>query len=537
MWKVPRRATAIAMTENIALPLYRHSLERPDALALSVNGRELSYRELATLSRRIAGCLQTIARTRRIGILASRSLAACAGILGTAWSGGTYVPLNLKLPQTRLIHLFSTLELDALIVDARGVALLTPEVVAAAPRTILVGDDAHGVPSAAGADIRSFSMLNDQGPEKPADITEDHLAYIEFTSGTTGVPKGVMVPANAVNHYLKVMQDWFGLTPDDRAAETCDITFDLSVHNMFLTWYAGASLHVMNPLQMVAPARFIRDRAITSWLSVPSIIAMMRQNRTLEPGTLPSLRLSFFCGEALPAGTARAWAKAAPNSRVENIYGPTEATIACLRQPVIEPIAITPNREIVAIGRAYPGMAARIVDSALRPLPSGIPGEIALSGAQLARGYFGQPELTAERFPLIEGERWYLTGDLGVEDEDGIFHHLGRLDNQVKVLGNRIELEEIEMHLRAASQSDHVAAVAWPLSDGSAKGIVGFVSGSALDENTIKEDLRQRLPSYMVPSAVHRVGDLPLNGNGKVDRKALVTSLDTGTAAVTENAL
>ncbi|AYG59828.1 amino acid adenylation domain-containing protein [Rhizobium jaguaris] len=523
------------MTENIALPLCRHSLERPDALALSVNGRELSYRELATLSRRIASCLQTVARTRRVGILATRSLAACAGILGTAWSGSTYVPLNPRLPQARLVDLFSTLDLDALIVDARGAALLTPEVLAAAPRTVLAGDE--GIPSADGTNIRSFSMLDDPGPDKPADIAEDHLAYIEFTSGTTGTPKGVMVPVSAVNHYLKVMQNWFGLTPDDRAAETCDITFDLSVHNMFLTWHAGASLHVMNPLQMVAPARFIRDRAITSWLSVPSIIAMMRQNRTLEADTLPSLRLSFFCGEPLPAGAARAWAKAAPNSRIENIYGPTEATIACLRQPVIEPIAITPNREIVAIGRAYPRMAARIVDMGLRPLPSGTPGEIALSGAQLAKGYFGQPELTAERFPLIDGERWYLTGDLGVEDEDGTLHHLGRLDNQVKVLGNRVELEEIEMHLRATSKSDHVAAVAWPLADGSAKGIVGFVSGAALDAATIKEELRKRLPSYMVPSVVHRVGDLPLNGNGKVDRKALVTRLDAGTVAVTEKAL
>lgn len=518
------------MTDNLARPLYRHSLERPRALALSVNGNDLSYGELAALSRRIAGHLQTVAKTRRIGILASRSLAACAGIIGTAWSGGTYVPLNLKLPEARLLHLFSTLDLDALIVDARGMALLTPQALAAAPRTIIFADDVQAIPPAEGINMRPFSSLEDRGPQEPSEIAGDHLAYIEFTSGTTGLPKGVMVPSRAVNHYLKVMQDWFGLAPEDRTAETCDITFDLSVHNMLLTWQAGASLHVMNPLQMVAPARFIRERAITSWLSVPSIIAMMRQNRTLEPDTLTSLRLSFFCGEALPAGAARAWCKAAPNSRVENIYGPTEATIACLRQPVVEPVAVTQNREIVAIGKAYPGMAARIVDSALRPLPPGIPGEIALSGAQLATGYFGQPELTAKRFPLIDGERWYLTGDLGVEDSDGVFHHLGRLDNQVKVLGNRVELEEIEMHLRAASGSDHVAAVAWPISDGSAKGIVGFVSGSVRNADAIRTDLRKRLASYMVPGAVHHLEDLPLNANGKVDRNALIRRLDAAVA-------
>jgi amino acid adenylation domain-containing protein len=516
----------IVMTENLALPLYRHSLERPEALALSVAGGDLSYGALAALSRRIAGTLQPLARTHRVGILASRSLAACAGILGTAWAGATYVPLSLKLPETRLVALLKALDLDALIVDGRGFSLLTPAVLAAGPDAILASDDV--APATASSRIRHFSSLPDDGPALPVAIAADHLAYIEFTSGTTGLPKGVMVPARAVNHYMQVMQDWFALTPDDRTAETCDITFDLSVHNMFWTWSAGAALFVMTPLQMVAPARFIRDRAITNWLSVPSIIALMRQNRTLLPDSLPSLRLSFFCGEALPVGAARAWQAAAPNSRVDNLYGPTEATIACLRQPVIEPIAETPARAIVAIGAAYPGMAACIFDTNHQRVPARTPGEIALSGAQLADGYFGQPDLTESRFPMIDGQRWYLTGDLGVEDDKGVFHHLGRIDNQVKVQGNRIELEEIEMHLRAASGSDHVAAVAWPLVDGAAKGIVGFSTDAKTGEEAIKDHLRHHLPGYMIPSAIHAVHDLPLNGNGKVDRKALLALLDAG---------
>jgi amino acid adenylation domain-containing protein len=514
------------MTENLAIPLYRHSLERPEALALSVAGSDLSYGELAALARRIAGHLQPLARTRRVGILASRSLAACAGILGTAWSGATYVPLSLKLPETRLVALLEALDLDALIIDGRGLSLLTPAVLAAAPDHILGSDD---LPSGAvGGKVRLFSSMPDDGPILPAEVATDHLAYIEFTSGTTGLPKGVMVPTRAVNQYMDVMQGWFTLTPEDRVAETCDITFDLSAHNMIWTWHSGAALFVMTPLQMVAPARFVRDRAITSWLSVPSIIALMRQNRTLLPASLPSLRLSFFCGEALPVGAARAWQAAAPNSRVENLYGPTEATIACLHQPVLEPVAVTPKREIVAIGTAYPGMAASIVDSELRRMPAGTPGEIALSGAQLADGYFGQPELTESRFPTIDGQRWYLTGDLGVEDDHGLFHHLGRLDNQVKVQGNRIELEEIEMHLRAASGSDHVAAVAWPLVDGAAKGIIGFSTDATSGEEAIKQHLREHLPGYMIPTAIHAITDLPLNGNGKVDRKALLAELDAG---------
>jgi D-alanine--poly(phosphoribitol) ligase subunit 1 len=521
---------------NIASHVYRHGRARPDALALSVAGADLSYAALADLSRRIAGCLATARRTGRVGILASRSLAACAGILGTAWSGGTYVPLNLKLPEERLVQLLATLDLDALVVDARGAAMLTPAVEALLPATVLLAAEARPPVALDGRAVFRLDALPDGGPAGPADIPDDHLAYIEFTSGTTGVPKGVMVPSSAVGHYLDVMQAWFGFTPEDRAAETCDITFDLSVHNMFLAWQAGASLHVMTPLQMVAPARFIRDRAITTWLSVPSVIAMMRQNRTLQPASLTGLRISMFCGEPLPVGAARAWAEAAPNSIVENIYGPTEATIACLRQPVVEPVVVTPAREIVAIGYAYPGMRAAILDAALKPVAAGTAGEIALSGKQLATGYFGQEELTAARFPCIDGERWYLTGDLGMEAEDGTFHHLGRIDNQVKVMGNRVELEEVEMHLRTACGSDHVAAVAWPASAGSASGIVGFAVGAALDAPAIRDALRAKLPAYMVPSAIHLIETLPLNSNGKVDRKALFADLDAGRFATREDA-
>ena len=511
-------------SDNLALPLYRASLRAPAALAIVAGKNECSYGEAATLARRMAGLFEGVRNSGRIGILASRSTAACIGILGASWSGGTYVPLNLKLPEERLLHLLGVLDLDALVVDARGAALITPKVAAVAPRTIVCGDDANALSGVCPRAIR-LSDIAEGGPAEPVSVSPDTIAYIEFTSGTTGVPKGVMVPAGAVNHYLRVTQEKFGLRADDRVAETCDITFDLSVHNMFLTWNAGAALHLMSPLEMISPSRFIRDRAISAWLSVPSIIATMRKTKALVPGSLPSLRLSWFCGEALPVGAARAWAAAAPNSHVENIYGPTEATVACLWQAAVEPIVATPSREIVAIGEPYPGMQAAILDESLRPLPAGTPGEIALSGAQLAQGYFGQPELTESRFPMIDGQRWYLTGDLGMQDGDGLFHHLGRIDNQVKVLGNRIELEEVEMHLRAASGSDHVAAVAWPIRDGLAEGIVGFVVGER-EPQEIQTTMRASVVGYMVPGTIHMVDALPLNGNGKVDRKALAATLD-----------
>jgi acyl-CoA synthetase (AMP-forming)/AMP-acid ligase II len=179
----------------------------------------------------------------------------------------------------------------------------------------------------------------------------------------------------------------------------------------------------------------------------------------------------------------------------------------------------------VAIGVPFGGMTARVVDGNLHRAAPGQAGELALSGPQLATGYWRSPDLTAARFPTIDGTRWYLTGDLAYEDSTGTFHHLGRIDNQVKVRGYRVELEEIEAHLRAVSGVELVAAVAWPIAHGSADGIVGFVA-APIDAADARKALRGRIPSYMVPSDIRIVDSLPLSQNGKVDRRALLGMLD-----------
>jgi non-ribosomal peptide synthetase component F len=322
------------------------------------------------------------------------------------------------------------------------------------------------------------------------------------------------------------MHERYGLTPEDRIAEPMELSFDLSVFNMFMTWDAGASLHLVPSAQVMAPAKFIRDNGITVWLSVPSVIAMMKRVKALKPGSLPSLRYSFFCGEPLPLGAVQSWREAAPHSIVDNLYGPTEATVACLHERVTDSPVVTPERGIISIGDPFAGMQACIVSSDLQILARGQTGELALSGPQLASGYFRAPELSASRFPVISGKRWYLTGDLAYQDCGGKFHHLGRTDNQVKVLGYRVELEEVEAHLRILSDTELVAAVAWPMSDGTADGIVGFVAGRAIAPTEIREALRKRLPSYMVPASIRSIESMPLNANGKVDRKALFAELE-----------
>lgn len=517
----------MSVNYNLSTGFFRSAQIHAERIFYSDRNMDVTYAEMSKTVARLASFLSCGHRPRKIGILATRSFEAYAGILAAGLAGAAYVPLNLKWPEERIVALLQSLELDALVVDAAGADLLTPAILAAVPDRIVIADGAGDIQAREGQRIVRLGAIDNEPIREPVQVDADDLAYVIFTSGTTGLPKGVMISAGSLRSYLDQSKRWTCLTPADRLAETCDVTFDLSVHNLFLCVEAGASLHVMSALEMLAPGRFVRSRGITVWMSVPTLISMMRRNGSLKPDIFPSLRLSIFCGEPLPAAAAQAWAEATPNGVVENIYGPTEGTVICMRQSLTGPGALTPGREIVAIGTPYDTMDVAILDTRQRPVPDGIPGEIALSGPQLAIGYLNEPKLTADRFRVIDGRRWYLTGDLGMRDGDGVFHHLGRTDNQIKVKGNRIELEEIEVHLRRASQTDMVAVVGWPVVDASVQGLVGFCN-STLPAETIAASMLKTLPRYMVPDPIHVLDVLPVNINGKVDRRALLERLRDG---------
>jgi len=318
----------------------------------------------------------------------------------------------------------------------------------------------------------------------------------------------------------------FEMRVEDRVAEASELTFDASVFDMFMAWSSGAALYVVPAAQLMAPAKFIRDHELTIWFSVPSTASFMGRMKMLKPSAFPSLRISIFAGEALSVATAQAWQIAAPNSIVENFYGPTELTVDCIAQRLEDPPYVTRNRGTLAIGTTFPGVRAGIVDAELKFLPRDAEGELVVCTRQAARGYFEDPELTAACFPMLEGDRWYRTGDLAFQDSAGIFHHLGRIDNQVKILGNRVELEEVEAHLRNFLGIDMVAAVAWPLTDGRAAGIVAFHCAAGVTRDEVREEMKKRVPDYMVPQRVNYLDALPLGSSGKIDRKALVRMLD-----------
>jgi amino acid adenylation domain-containing protein len=517
---------------NLAWPVYEQGRRLPNRTAVLADGQALTYAQLVERAARLAGVLSGhgIGAGRRIGILGSRSLVAVEAVLAAAWVGATYVPLGLRWPQTRLASVLARLRLDALIVDRDGLQHPLPEAAVSPIALTIVADDRAraALPDAIRARALSLESLPSARPlATPADVDPQSLAYIIFTSGTTGAPKGVMVTVRAVAAYLRALGARKAMTPADKATQFTELSFDPSIGEIYLPWYAGAALYVVPPVTAVSPVKFVRDHGLTVWGSAPAAIAWLRNARALQPGALATLRYSSFGGEPLTLDAVRAWQAAAPNSVVDNLYGPTEATVDCCGQRV-EPgalPAVTPGRGVLAIGIPHPGSELAIVDERHRPLPRDAVGEIAIAGAQLSLGYLDDPALSAQRFREIDGKRWYLTGDLGMQDAAGCFHHLGRMDNQIKIHGHRVELEEIEAHAREAAGTDQVAAVAWPVQDGVAQGIVCFVARTGLAAAAIRALLRQRLPGYMLPTAIECVAALPVGGSGKIDRQALIARL------------
>ena len=365
-------------------------------------------------------------------------------------------------------------------------------------------------------DVTHYASTNPQ-----VALHGEHLAYVIYTSGSTGRPKGAVNRHHALTNRLQWMQDAYGLATDDSVLQKTPFSFDVSVWEFFWPLMQGARLVMAPPgahREPVQLVELIRRHNITTLHFVPSMLQAFLAHGEIE--TCTSLTRLVCSGEALPAELQNQVLARLTHAALYNLYGPTEAAI-----DVTHWTCQDDGRNHVAIGQPIAGIRTYVLDGDLNMAPPGVAGELYLGGVGLARGYLHRSGLTAERFvadPFAQGERLYRTGDLVRWREDGQLEYLGRLDHQVKIRGLRIELGEIEAELLSQSEVREAVVVAQESPGGSR--LVAYVvpqADSELDTSSLREALGQRLPDYMVPGVVVTLDALPLNANGKVDRKAL----------------
>ncbi|MFB6891576.1 amino acid adenylation domain-containing protein [Kitasatospora sp. NPDC056327] len=493
----------------------------PEATAVVHGATVLTYRELNERANRLARLLidRGAGPEERVALVLPRSAETLVAVLGVVKSGAAWVPVDPEYPRTRIAGLLASSD-PLLVLGTRGTAGRLPD-----GTDVLVLDDGGTAGDLAG---RAAHDVTDA--ERAAPLVPDHAAYIIHTSGSTGTPKGVVVPHRGLASLAVDHIERFGIRPGDGVLQFASFNFDCSIGDMVMALASGAAL-VVRPADCLSGhqlGELIRRTGATHTTIPPQVLA------ALPLADHPSLRTIATAGDVLPAELVARWA---PGRRMFNAYGPTESTVDALA------VEVTDGTSAPPIGLPVLNTRAHVLDADLRPVPVGGAGELFIAGAGLARGYRGQPGLTAERFlpcPFGEpGERMYRTGDVVRRRPDGNLEFLGRVDEQVKIRGFRIEPGEIEAVLNQYADVSAALVTAREDQPGN-KRLVAYVvpaPGPAPEPAQLRQRLAARLPDHLVPSAVVVLDAFPLNANGKLDRRALplpdLSALSSGRAPST----
>jgi amino acid adenylation domain-containing protein len=500
---------------SILPEFFHHARLTPDRQALSFHDRTWTYGEVLARVEAIMALLEQGAWTseRRVAILATQDVYTYAGILAVLASGRAYVPLHPHNPPERMWSCVQQAETRVLLQS--GAESEMASWLGAEHPEIAVIDTT--------VDPRG-TVLREPVPAQPAD-----LAYILFTSGSTGLPKGVPIYHRNLSAFFEALlgQVGFDFGPEDRFLQMFDLTFDLSIMAAFTPLILGATAYIP-PEKGVGyfnVQRLLEKERITVALMVPSVLSFLE--RYLDQIQLPHLRRSLFCGEALPASLAEKWLRCAPNARLFNVYGPTEATIFCTAYELPRTTNVQSHHGVVSIGRPMAGTRLLVLGENGALVDEGDTGELCLAGAQVTDKYWNNAERTGQAFvDLAIGSqvlRSYRTGDLAFE-RDGEFFFCGRSDHQVKIAGYRVELGEIEFHARNLPGVTNAAAVAERDAAGSYTLHLFLQVADATDAGAParhRTELAKHLPVYMIPKKINLLSALPLNQNGKIDRPRL----------------
>ena len=485
---------------------------RPDAVAVLAGDATLTYAELDRRANRLAHALRRlgVAPEARVGICLERAVELVVAILGVLKAGGAYVPLDPGYPRERLAFMLEDAKVAVLLTQARLRAAVP------AGTTPCVCLD---------ADAGALAREPDHAPA--SDVTAEHLAYVIYTSGSTGRPKGIALRHTGVVNNLVDLNRSFAIGPADRVLAISSPSFDMCVYEVLGTLEAGGAIVLPEAARERDPAHWaalMHRHGVTVWNSAPPLLGMLVEHAEAHGLRFDALRVAILGGDWVPVTMPDRLRARAPGVRVVVLGGATEASIHSIVYPVDR---TDPTWRSIPYGRPMRNQRAYILDRHVELVPVGVPGELYLGGVGLARGYVDRPDLTAEKFlpnPFGgPGERIYRTGDLARWRPDGTIELLGRIDFQVKIHGHRIELGEIVAALKTHPAVQHAVVVAREDRPGVKRLVAYVVADPAArpSPGELRALLRDRLPGYMVPSAVVLLDRLPLSPNGKVDRRAL----------------
>jgi D-alanine--poly(phosphoribitol) ligase subunit 1 len=471
----------------------------PQKIAHVSDGRTLSYGELRVRSDTLAAYLieRFGSDCSPIAVLGHREPEMLVAFLGAVKSGRPYVPIDTALPQQRI---------EKVLAISHPAMLLTAQ---------------------------DTTRLSSSGAQAATEcVQRQDPFYILFTSGSSGEPKGVVITRGCLEHFVGWMLTEQKFTElDETFLNQAPFSFDLSVMDLYCSLATGGTLFSVSRDLVANPKTFYRALAtsnVTTWVSTPSFAQMCLVEEKFREAMLPQVRRFLFCGETLAPQTAARLLERFPRARLWNTYGPTETTVATTS--VLIDLAMLQKYSQLPVGRAMPGTDVFIIDESRRPLQPNESGEIVIAGPNVSPGYLGRPDLTAEVFFQHRGQRAYRTGDQG-RFRDGLLFFEGRIDDQIKLSGYRIELGDVEANLLSLPRVQDAVVVPM-IKNGAAQLLAAFVVLSAPDQGsefqttqTLRKELGERLPAYMLPRKFVFLDAFPLTANGKIDRATLARSL------------
>lgn len=488
----------------------------PDHPAIIMKNEVYTYSELLNLAYRISIQLTSSDTDDEnlIGVYTDNSIYTYASIIAILFKGCGFVPINKKFPQDKLTNIIKSSGIKRLLCNSSSISDL--QSLAKETEVELIVNDQHN--QAYPVDLDNYKTRE-----------ESSIAYILFTSGSTGIPKGIGITHSNFSAFIRAMNHsgLYDFKCSDRILQIFELSFDVSIACIFIAWEAGACLVPVptEELVFIKALEIIKEHQVTVISMAPSALAYMKQLKLLEEFNFPHVRYTFFTGEALPYNLAVAWKKVAENSIIENAYGPTEVTVWSSMYRFNDQTSEEVINGLAPIGKVLPGLKYNISDDQLNPVKRGNFGELLLYGSQVANGYWQNTSKTTSVFIKMNPGQfpgyWYRTGDIVVENEKGNIVYINRKDNQVQINGFRVELGEIEFRIREYIKKDAVVVLPYENKNNTLT-LIAFIECLGDEVKDLKHHLISTLPSYMVPKKFYSVDTMPLNNSGKIDRKILL---------------